>query len=93
MTVMPKAASLIMAVVIIMGVLAGNQAYAESISRSIHLSITVIGTLSLNIDEGTLMADSAKPTSEAFSELKEHDIVVSKLTRDDSNVWLFTKTE
>lgn len=93
MTMKPKIALLIIAMVIIMEVLAGNLAYAESISQSLYLTITVVGTLSLNIDEETLLADSRKPAAEAFSEMKDHNIAVSKLVRDDSDVWLFTKTE
>ena len=93
MTVKPKTASLIMSIVIIIAVLAGNLAYAESISQSVYLTITVVCTLSLNIEEGSLMADSGKPTAEAFSEMKDHNIEVTKLVRNNSDVWLFTKTE
>jgi hypothetical protein len=93
MTVKPKLASLIILMVIMMAVLSGSLAYAESISRSVRLTITVVGTLSLNIDENALSANPGKPEAEAFSEIRNHNIVVSKFVRDDSNIWLFTKTE
>ncbi len=89
----PKIVSLIMSVVIIIAVLAGNYAYAESISQSVYLTITVVGTLSLNIEEDSLMADSGKPTAETFSTMKDHNIEVTKFVRNNSDVWLFTKTE
>jgi len=89
----PKIASLIIAIVIMITVLAGNLAYAESLSQSVYLTITVVGILSLNIDENALSANSGKPEAEAFSDMKAHDIVVSKLVRNNSDTWLFTKTE
>lgn len=93
MTVKPKIAHLIVLMLIMMTALAGTTAYADSVSQTIHLTITVVGTLSLNIDESTLSANSGKPDAEAFSDIKNHNIVVSKLVRDNSNLWLFTKTE
>lgn len=93
MTVKPKIASLIILTMIMTAVLAGNTAYAESLSQSVYLTITVVGTLSLNIDENGLSADSGKPEAEAFSDMRNHNILVSKLVRDDSDLWLFTKTE
>ncbi|MBU4376348.1 MAG: hypothetical protein KKD29_02585 [Candidatus Omnitrophica bacterium] len=89
----PKIALLIMAMVIMVSVVAGNVAYAESTSRSVYLTITVIGTLSLNVDEDSLTTDSGKINAEAFSEMKDHNIEVTKLVRNNSDVWLFTKTE
>jgi hypothetical protein len=102
-TVKPKIASLIILTLIMMTALAGTTAYADSVSQTIRLTITVVGTLSLNIDENALPAlaasanageaNSGKPEAEAFSEMRNHNIVVSKLVRDNSNLWLFTKTE
>jgi len=98
MTVKPKIGSLIILMLIMMAVLAGTTAYANSVSQTIHLTITVVGTLSLNIDENALpalagAANSGKPEAEAFSDMRSHNIVISKLVRDNSNLWLFTKTE
>jgi hypothetical protein len=93
MTVKPKIASLIILMMVAMAVLAGNVAYADSVSQSVHLTIIVVGTLSLNIDENALLANSGKPGVEAFSQMEEHNIVVSKVIRDKSDLWLFTKTE
>ncbi len=92
-TVKPKLASLIILAAMITVILAGNTADAQSLTQSVHLSITVVGSLSLNIDETTLSADAGKPKAEAFSHMTDHGILVSRLVGDDSNTWLFTKTE
>ena len=78
-------------IILMMGL--GNVAYAKGISRQIHLTVRVVGVLSLNIGNDWLDATSNSPTAEAFSELKEHEIQINKLKRNDSMVWLFTKTE
>ncbi len=93
MVVRPRIASLIVTAAVAISVLAVNTARAESVSRSIRLTITVVGSLSLDIDEASLPADSGKISAEAFSEIKNHNIAVTKLARNNSNAWLFTKTE
>ncbi|MDD5680346.1 MAG: hypothetical protein PHI59_03800 [Candidatus Omnitrophica bacterium] len=98
MAVKPKMTSLIIFLAIMTAILTGNMAYAESKSQSVHLTVIVVGALSLNIDENALPAlageaNSGKPAAEAFSDIKEHNIIVSKLVRDNSDLWLFTKTE
>lgn len=93
MTMKPKTAFLIIAMVIVISAFAENMVYAESISQSIRLTITVVGALSLNIEEDSLIADSEKMGVETVSLMKDHDIAVTKPAQNDSDVWLFTKTE
>ena len=88
-----KTAALMMATVIIVTLLAGNAAYALSTREVIHLTFRVERPLSLNLNDEVLRQDLHKPEAEAFSELKEKGILVDKLKKGDSTVWLFTKTE
>jgi hypothetical protein len=68
-------------------------AYASSSSNTVTLSFTVIGSIALNIDESVVLANCGGHESEAFSELKDRYVLVDKLTRNNKNLWLFTKTE
>ena len=92
MAMKPKMVALIMLPVIIGALLFGNVAYALTTHHVIHLTVTVVGTLSLNLENEWLHQNLLKPEAEAFSELKD-DILVDKLRKGDSTVWRFTKTE
>ena len=93
MTMKRKTVVWITMAVIMTTLLFGNAAYALTTHQVIHLRIRVVGTLSLNLEDGWLNETLRNPKAEAFSELKEHGIYVNKLQQRDSTVWLFTKTE
>ena len=93
MTMRCKTVVLIMLAVIMAIVLLGNVAYALTTHQVIHLRLRVVGALSLNLEDGWLDEVLRDPKAEAFSELKEHGIEVNKVQRNNSTVWLFTKTE
>ena len=91
----PRISSLIVAVLIVGMVFSGSFVYANSVSRQVHLTITVIGNISMDLERDWLYQSLAKSDmkAEAFSTLQEHDIMVEKFERDDNTAWLFTKTE
>ncbi len=93
MTMKRKTVVLTMLAVIMAIVLFGNVAYALSTYQVIHLRLRVVGALSLNLEDEWLSENLSDPKAEAFSELKEYGIEVDKLQRNNSMVWLFTKTE
>ena len=93
MTMKAKMFVPIIVAVIMVILLSGNTAYALATRHVIHIRLRVVGVLSLNLEDGWLDQNFRDPKAEAFSELKEHGIFVDKLQRDDSTVWLFTKTE
>lgn len=70
-----------------------DTAYALSTRAEIHLTIKVVGALSLDLENGPLHQDLMGGEAEAFSELKKNGILVDKLNKGNSTVWLFTKTE
>jgi hypothetical protein len=47
----------------------------------------------MNLEDDFINQNIDKPEAEAFSELKETGIIVDKLRKGDSFIWLFTKTE
>ncbi len=89
-----KAKALVLALVaVIMVMLVGNNAYALSTQQVIYLRVTVVGRLSLDLEDEWLHRNMHKPEAEAFSELKESGVQVDKLVRNNEALWLFTKTE
>ena len=86
------AVSIFLAVIMIM-LLCGNTAYALTTRQTIRLRVRVVGVLSLNLENELLEKNLLEPEAEAFSELKEHGVSVEKLQRNNSMVWLFTKTK
>lgn len=70
-----------------------DMAYALSTRAEIHLTIRVVGALSLDLENESLQQNLEGGEAEAFSELKEKGILVDKLNKGNSTVWLFTKTE
>ena len=68
-------------------------AYALTRRAEIHLTLRVVGALSLDLENDLLHQNLKMGEAEAFSELKEEGILVDKLRKDNSTVWLFTKTE
>ena len=93
MTMRLKKLAVILAMVIIATLLFTNYVYASSMSRQLRLTVTVVGTLSMDIENEVIHQSLIKPEAEAFSELKDHGILIDKLTSDNSTVWLLTKTE
>ena len=93
MTMRLKKIALIIAIVIIATLWFTNYVYASSMSRQVHIRITVVGSLSMDIENEGIRQSLIKPEVEAFSELKDHGILIDKLTSDNSTVWLLTKTE
>ena len=93
MTMKRKTAVLVIAAVIIATLLGGNAAYALTTHATIYLTLRVVGSIALNLEDEWLQQNLSEPSAEAFSALKEHDISVEKLQRNDSMVWRFTKTE
>lgn len=83
----------IMAGVIIVTLFFGEMAYALTTRAEIHLTVRVVGALSLDLENESLQQNLHRPDAEAFSELKESGILVDKLKKGNSTVWLFTKTE
>ena len=96
MTMKAKIVSLIM-LAGIMFLLSGNLAYAApsdlQTSITIHVTIVIPSNVSLNLDDAWINQNLNSPEAEAFSELKKDGIIVEKVKRGDSIVWLFTKTE
>ena len=87
-----KTAALI-AVVIISVFVFENTVYALATSATIRLTLRVVGTISLNLEDEWIEQALDDHKAEAFSELKKRDICVDKFQRDDSTIWRFTKTE
>ena len=83
----------LMIAAIMVTLLFGNVAHALSTSQAIYLRLRVVGALSLNLEDEWLAQNLPQPKAEAFSELKEGGIFVDKLSKDNSTLWLFTKTE
>ena len=90
MTMKLRKLAVVMAMVIIATLVFTNYVYARSMSSQLRLTVTVVGTLSMDI-ENDVIRQSIE--AEAFSGLKEHGILIDKLTSDNSTVWLLTKTE
>jgi hypothetical protein len=91
-----KIALLIMLAGIVV-LLSGNLAYAapSNLQTSITINVTMIipSNVSLNLDEGWISQNLKSPEAEAFSDLKKNGVLVEKVKRGDSTVWLFTKIE
>ncbi len=93
MVMKSKIGVLILLSVITVTLLCANAAYARSISHEVHLVVRVVGVLSMNLENEWLRDNMVNPNAEAFSELKERNILVDKLIKDKSTIWLLTKTE
>jgi len=85
-----KKKTLVITIVVLMSLLFIHNAYALTTHAVIRLTIKVVPTLALNLDDAGL---NSGIEAEAFSELEESGIAVDKIERGDSTVWLFTKTE
>ncbi|MBL7071623.1 MAG: hypothetical protein ISS26_05590 [Candidatus Omnitrophica bacterium] len=59
----------------------------------IHLSIRVVSSLSLDLNDGFLEKGLLGAGAETFSELRDQGIMIDKSRRGDSSIWIFTKTE
>ena len=92
-----KRVVLVTSLVIMVTLMLTNVAYAgvtELKTRHvIHVRVIVPSSLSMNLEDGWVRQNLLKPEAEAFSELKDKGILVDKIRRGDSTLWLFTKTE
>lgn len=92
-----KIVALIILISITMILLSENLAYAQmsglKTQHTIYVRVIIPPRLSMNLDKEWISQNLNKPEVEAFSELKEDGIIVEKVRRNDSIVWLFTKTE
>ena len=93
MVMKTKKALTIVSAIITLIMLSGNLAFALSTYERIFVTLYVEGEISMNLDDDLISQNIDKPEVEAFSELKEEGILVDKLRRGDSILWLFTKTE
>ena len=93
MVMKSKIGILVLLSVITVTLLCADAAYARSISQTVHLVVRVVGVLSMDLENEWLRDNMVNPNAEAFSELKEHNILVDKLRKDKSTIWLLTKTE
>ncbi len=59
----------------------------------IRLKVIVRDVLSLNLEESHIRQNLSRPEAEAFSELKDHGVLIEKLACDNTLVWRFTKTK
>ena len=88
-----KMKAVVIGAVIMAIFLFGNTSYALTTSATIHLTVRVVGAISLNLEDQWLEQNLDRPEAEAFSELKDRDIYIDRLKRNDSMVWRFTKTQ
>ena len=86
----PIVIALIAAVIILFF---GDMAYALTTRAEIHLTLRVVACLSLNLENDVFQNSSGEIGAEAFSELKKGGVIIDKIGKDESVVWLFTKTE
>jgi len=86
---------LVMLVFIALMVLSGKVASASEFTAEATIEVRLIipPNASLKLDDEWVHQNLQKPEAEAFSELKESGILVDKIKREDTIVWLFTKTE
>lgn len=66
---------------------------ALSTTHTIHLTLVVVGALSMDLEDSWLNEGLADPKAEAFSELRENGMRIDRLEKNHAVVWLFTKTE
>ena len=88
----PRMFAVIMAVIIVT-LFFVDLAHALTTRAEIHLTLRVVGALSLDLENESLYQNLERGEAEAFSELKDKGILVDKLRKGDTTLWLFTKTE
>ena len=88
-----KVAFVLIVGVILSSFLFVSTACARTTSATIRLTIRVVGSIALNLEDAWLEENLSDPKAEAFSELEEHGVHVERAQRNDSALWLFTKTE
>jgi hypothetical protein len=93
MMTMKRKTCIFVITVIIATSLLGNAAYALSTHHTIHLTLRVVGSVALDLEDSWLNENLREPRAEAFSELKESGVHVDRIRKDDGTIWLFTKTE
>ena len=93
MTVKAKTALRAVVPAIMLTLLLCNTAHALATSQTIHLTVRVVGALSLDLEDEWISENLSEPKAEAFSELEESGILIDKYRKGDSTLWLFTKTQ
>ncbi len=85
-----KRKTLIISIVMAISLLFICNAYALTTYAVIHLTLRVVPSLCMDLDDTSLQKGLE---AEAFSEFKDSGLSVDKLDRGSTTVWRFTKTE
>ena len=59
----------------------------------VNVTIIAPGSVAMDLGDDVISRGIERDGVEAFSELKESGIIVDKISKGDSTIWLFTKTE
>jgi len=94
MMAVKRSMKMLLSITVVLGImLFGTMSHADTYTQSIHLTVRVLGSLSINIEEEWLNTDSSDLSAEAYTELDAQDVSINLTKRGDNTIIVFTKTE